>query len=79
MRGLATETAAQFFGIAKLFVVEDASGANVLEGSCQLVVMGVAPRQTVIIDKEGTVRKVFIGTSPEILRQIRQSENEREE
>src|SRR6266436_6997343 len=52
MRRLAAEMAAQFFGVAKLFVVESASGANVFEGARQLVVVGVAVRQTVIIDKD---------------------------
>src|SRR5437016_13433569 len=52
MRRLAAEMAAQSLGIAKLFVIEDTSGANVFEGPCQLVMMGVAARQTVIIGKD---------------------------
>src|SRR5216683_850282 len=51
MRRLAVEVSAQLFGLAKLFVSEHAFGANITEGSRQLIVMGIAPRQTVIVNK----------------------------
>jgi hypothetical protein len=52
MRGLYFEMVAELVGIAELFVLEQTPGADVAERACQLIVMGLAARQTVVINKD---------------------------
>ncbi len=52
MRGFGVEVLAQFLGAAELLILEQDLGADVAERAGQLVVVGVAAGQTVVIDKD---------------------------
>ena len=52
MRGLGVEVLAQFLVAAELLVLEQDIGADAAERAGQLIVVGVATRQTVVIDKD---------------------------
>src|SRR5215469_6605908 len=50
--GLAVEMTAQFVGVAERLVIEDADGADAAKRSGQLIMVRIAARQPVVVDKD---------------------------
>ncbi len=52
MRGFGVEVLAQCLGAAELLVLEQDPGADVAKRAGQLIVVGVATRQTIVVDED---------------------------